>query len=326
MNDDNFPARITLYDRTNAAVLSLVTSEMPRLKDARRRNKYPDNPTFPKPASMPFEQVTIDGVTIRVSLSPAADKPTLVMLCPFPQSILAYAPIWEDLASNFNLYAYDIPGFGRSQGGLEFMTFKAQGDFLKRFVDHYDITNAHFLGPDVGMPSILYYVGTHSNTARSLIIGDGPAIAPSSNASVIRKMVNSSFWRLIFRIAGAGALVEAGNRICFVNYRPNETELSDYKMAYSGRVSTILEWFKGYPASLATVDPLLEKIQQPTLVFWGDEDAILFPDNGERIVKRMPNSEFKLFKDCGHFCYQDRHEQFRDMVVEWVNRQKTKRS
>jgi len=174
------------------------------------------------------------------------------------------------------------------------------------------------------MPSILYYVGTHSNTARSIIIGDGPAISPSSNASVIRKMVGSAFWRMIFRIAGAGALVEAGKQICYVNYHPNEIELSDYKKSYSGRVDTVLEWFKGYPSSLATVDPLLDNIQLPTLVFWGAEDAILFPDNGERIVERMPNSELRLIADCGHFSYQDRHEEFKNMVIEWIENQEAK--
>ncbi len=112
-------------------------------------------------------------------------------------------PIWADLASHYSLYAYDLPGFGRSDGGLSFMTFKSQGEFLNKFIEHFQITDAHLLGPDVGMPSILYYVGTYNNTVKSIIIGgDGPAIAPSSNASIIRKMVDSAFWRLIFRIAG----------------------------------------------------------------------------------------------------------------------------
>ena len=86
-----------------------------------------------------------------------------------------------------------------------------------------------------------------------------------------------------------------------------------------GRVGAVLKWFKGYPESLATVDPLLEEISLPTKVFWGDEDAILYPDNGERIVERMPNAQLHIFKDCGHFCYQDRYEEFRDMVIAWVD-------
>ena len=50
---------------------------------------------------------------------------------------VVYAPIRLDFASRYNLYAYDLPEFGRSEVGLEFMTFKSQGDFRKLFVEHF---------------------------------------------------------------------------------------------------------------------------------------------------------------------------------------------
>lgn len=320
MNKNESLSRVTLYDRINASTLSLVTSEMSRLNDVRKQNGYSSSPTFPEPPEMPLEYEKIGGIRIRYAHSKAEDKPRLVMLSPFPQSILAYAPIWSFLAERYDLYAFDLPGFGRSEGGMEFMTFKAQGDFLNKLLEHFNINDSHLLGPDVGMPAVLYYVGNYENTVKSILVGDGPAISPTSNASVIRKMVESAFWRMIFRIAGAGALIEAGRRICYVNYSPNEIELSDYKKSYTGRINPVLQWFKDYPASLATVDPLLDKIEKPTLVFWGDEDAILYVDNGERIHQRMKNSELHVFEKCGHFCYQDRADEFKAMVVDWISR------
>ena len=114
-------------------------------------------------------------------------------------------------------------------------------------------------------------------------------------------MVGSGFWRLVFIVAGNGALVQAGKEICYVNYVPNKYEMSDYKKAYHGKVSDTMKWFKDYPISLAQVDPLLEKITTPTKIFWGHDDAILYKDNGERLHKRMPNSELQIFENCGHF-------------------------
>jgi pimeloyl-ACP methyl ester carboxylesterase len=320
MSNDQRLSRITLYDKVNASTLALVTSEMSRLNEIREETGYSDTPTYTKPPEMDFQFADVGGVRIRYARSENPDKPTLVMLAPFPQSILAYAPIWSDLADKFNLFAFDMPGFGRSGGGVEFMTFEAQGRYLNVLLQYFNIDKAHLLGPDVGMPAIIYYVGKFSSDTKSIIVGDGPAISPSSNASVIRKMVDSAFWRMIFRIAGAGALVEAGRRICYVNYTPNEVELSDYKKSYSGRVSAVLQWFKDYPSSLETVDPLLDEIDLPTLIFWGDEDAILFPDNGERVHQRMKNSELKIFRQCGHFCYQDRAQEFTEMVIDWIGR------
>ncbi|MCA0892656.1 alpha/beta fold hydrolase [Microbulbifer agarilyticus] len=320
MKKSDAPSAINFFDRTNANILALVTPEIPRLNKVRKENDYSERPTFSAPPAMPLQYEIVHDVKIRYAHVGSSEKPTLVMLAPFPQSIIAYAPIWPLLAKEFHLYAFDMPGFGRSEGGKEFMNFSAQGDFLNSLIQHFKIENPHLLGPDVGMPAILYYAGTYDEKIASIIVGDGPAISPSSNASIIHKMVESPFWRLIFRIAGAGALVEAGRRICYVNYCPNDIELSDYKKSYSGRVSAALHWFKNYPESLATVDPLLESIASPTLLFWGDEDAILLPDNAVRIQKRMPNAKLHIFERCGHFCYQDRAEEFTAMVIDWIRK------
>ena len=313
---------INLYDKANAAILGLVTSEMPKLKKARKKNAYNNKkPTFEKPYEMPFSEVVIDGVKIRYAKSVIDDrKPTVVLLSPYPHSIMAFAPIWEILESKYNLWAYDMPGFGRSDIGYEFMTFKFQGKFLNKFLEHFEIKNSHIVGPDVGMPASLYYAGTFKTNINSIIIGDGPGISPSSNASLIRKMVGSGFWRLIFRIAGNGALVQAGKEVCYVNYVPNKYEMSDFKKSYKGKVAQTLKWFKNYPSNIKQVDPLLETIDIPTLIFWGDEDAILYADNGERIQKRIKNSKLKIFDNCGHFSYQDKYSEFAELVDNWIKK------
>jgi pimeloyl-ACP methyl ester carboxylesterase len=320
MSVRNKVEKISMFDRFNSSALMLLTSEYKTMEKMRRKNNYPSFPTFNTPDPMPLKFVNINGVDIRYAHAAAPDKPTLVLLSPFPQSIIAYAPIWSRLAKRYNLYAYDMPGFGGSEGGFEHMTFKAQGDFVKAFVDHFKIENAHFLGPDVGMPALLYYAGTHDNSVKSLLVGDGPAINPSSNASAIRKMANSGFWRTVFRATGSGALIQGCINICYTNYHPNKEEISDYIASYRERMPAVMQWFKDYQKSIETVDPLLEKIETPTKVFWGDQDAILYVDNGERLAERMPNAELTVFKDTGHFCYQDRHREFAEMVIEWITK------
>jgi hypothetical protein len=73
------------------------------------------------------------------------------MLCPLPQSIVAFEPIWHLLADRYQLLALDLPGFGGSEGGEEFMTFEAQGKFLNSFVAEMGLSSFHIIGPDVGM-------------------------------------------------------------------------------------------------------------------------------------------------------------------------------
>ena len=140
------------------------------------------------------------------------------MLCPLPQSIICYDQIWPMLADRFHLVALDLPGFGRSEGGTEVMTFDAQSRFVDAFVRELDLSDIHIIGPDVGMPVALHYVIHRDHRARSLIVGDGPCVVPTANGSIIDKAVGSSFWRTVFKVAGAGAFVEGAVRLAYVNY------------------------------------------------------------------------------------------------------------
>jgi pimeloyl-ACP methyl ester carboxylesterase len=311
---------LNVFDHLSAGALMVATPEFFQLRKIRASNGYDrDKPTFSTPNPMPFEMVEVAGQQARIARHANPGKPLVMLLTPLPQSILAFAPIWPVLAEHFELFAYDLPGFGRSSGGAEFMTFKAQGTFLKAVIDHFGLADMHIVAPDVGMPAAVYYTGTFETSVRSLIIGDGPAIAPSTNGSLIGKLGFSRLWPLIIGNVGPGALVEAGNQIGYTTYVPNTAEIADYKASYRGRMKTVLDWFRNYPDSLATVDPLLDGLQTPTLVFWGGEDKILPVDNGIRLVERLPNSRLNVFSGAGHFSYQDAHASFAKMVIDWIS-------
>ena len=151
---------------------------------------------------MPLEYVTIDDIKMSMAQSIISpDKPTIILLSTFPHSIVAYSPIWDILKSDFNIYAYDMPGFGGSETRETFMSFEFQGKFLDSFLHHFDIKRPHIVAPDVAMPTAISYIGNHKNDVASLMIGDGPAILPGSNSSIIKKMTLSSFWRCMFVVA-----------------------------------------------------------------------------------------------------------------------------
>ena len=263
--------------------------------------------------------MSIAGVKVRYASAGKSDGPTALLLSPLPQSILAFNPIWDRLAERCRLVALDLPGFGRSEGGSEFMTFRAQGDFLHAFINQLGLTNVHIVGPDIGMPAALHYVIHSEHKAASLVIGDGPGVAPSSNGSVIDKMVHSAFWRMAFRAAGAQAFVAAGNALGYVNYAPSYAEVADYVASYTGRIGSVTQWFAKYPENLASLDAYLANIDLPIKIFWGEMDQFLFVDNGRRLHERLPRSALTIFPRCGHFSHQDKSDDFVQMVLEWVS-------
>jgi pimeloyl-ACP methyl ester carboxylesterase len=308
---------IGAFGKLNAGVLLTVTPEYRQIKSAQvagagRAQERPAN------SSVQALYRTIDGLKVRYAEGGKGDGPLVVLLCPLPQSILCYDPIWNRLGEHCRLVALDLPGFGRSEGGREAMSFAAQSAFLNKFVQAMDLADMHIVGPDVGMAVALHYVIHREHRAASLIIGDGPGILPTNNGSIINKAVDSAFWRLVFQVAGAQAFVEGAYRLACVNYVPSAMEVADYVASYDGRIAPITHWFKTYPENLATVDPHLADVDLPVQVFWGDLDVFLLPDNGERLQQRLKRGRLKIFERCGHFSYQDKADEFAEMVLDWV--------
>ena len=309
---------IGFMGKMNAGVLLAVTPEYSQIKTIHRAGAGRAE-SRPANLTMQPEYRTIGGTRIRFATGGRQDGPVVLLLCPLPQSILCYDPIWTILQDHCRLVAVDLPGFGRSEGGMEYMSFKAQGDFVEKFVNELGLEDVHVVGPDVGMAAALHYVIHHDHKAASILVGDGPGIVPSSNGSIINKAVDSAFWRMMFQVVGAQAFVEGGYRLACVDYIPCNDEVADYVASYDGRLGPITYWFKTYPENLATVDPYLDDLDLPTQIFWGDRDIFLLVDNGERLNGRMKRSQLKVFEDCGHFSYQDRPDEFAAMVLDWVN-------
>lgn len=316
--------KINLYDKFNAAFVNLITPEMSDLNKVRKQNNYSKEPTLERPFDMPLEFISIDGVQIRMakSIVDSQSRETIVLLSAFPHTIIAYSPIWETLKKDYNLYAYDLPGFGGSETSSEYMSFEFQGKFLNSFLTHFDIENSHLVAPDVGMASALAYVINHENKVKSLMIGDGPAALPTSEPSIMKKMVHSGFWRTMFVVAGSGALIESAKNLGNVRYVPNKYEISDYKKSHKGKVANCMQWFKKYPKDLIDIDRNLKDIQIPTKIFWGEHEAILHTKNAENLHSRLPNSELEVFDNCGHFVYQDDYHRFIKLIKSWVDNHK----
>lgn len=65
---------------------------------------------------------------------------------------------------------------------------------------------------------------------------------------------------------------------------------------------------RGFPASS------LEKIQAPTLVVHGREDAVVPPECGYLIANSVPNADLYLFGRCGHWVQVERAASFSAIV------------
>ncbi len=129
----NTKKTIGFLDNLNASLLTTVTPEYNQFKKVQKSNlgsvRFDASKNMIKP-----EYLTIDEVKVRYAEGGKKDGAVVLLLNPLPHSIICFNPIWEKLGKHFRLVALDLPGFGQSEGGLEFMNFEAQGIFLDKFI------------------------------------------------------------------------------------------------------------------------------------------------------------------------------------------------
>jgi pimeloyl-ACP methyl ester carboxylesterase len=55
-------------------------------------------------------------------------------------------------------------------------------------------------------------------------------------------------------------------------------------------------------------------VQQPTLIVWGEEDAVIPIHCGEALYNSILNSRFVVLKNCGHVPQEEKPELFTALV------------
>src|SRR6516164_6304337 len=116
---------------------------------------------------------TVAGVRIRYADTGGPHQPTVVLTSPWPESLLAFAPMWASLAEHARLFAVDLPGFGASERREDLLSPRAMGEFLAQLIAEADLGRAHLLAPDVGCAAALFAAAAHPERIAGLIVGEG---------------------------------------------------------------------------------------------------------------------------------------------------------
>jgi pimeloyl-ACP methyl ester carboxylesterase len=266
------------------------------------------------PIQMQFR--VIDGLSVRFAESEDRDEHAL-LLSPWPESLLAFEPTWEQLAAHTHLVAIDLPGFGHSQRRDALLSPKAMGEFIITAADTFGLTAPHVVGPDIGTAAALFAAAAHPGRLRSLVVGSGGAAVPLQLGSVLKDWVAApdldSFRRADPRQIVAGALSD------IERYALPDAVREDYLSSYEGdRMVESMRYVRAYPAELPVLRDLLPGIRTPVQIIAGARDPAVPPVNAEFLHARLPHSKLDLL-DVGHFTWEDAAGQYAALVTAWWN-------
>jgi non-heme chloroperoxidase len=227
----------------------------------------------------------------------------LILLHGYSDSWFSYSRVLRGLARNYRAYALDLRGHGDSDRPATGYAMRDMAADVIAFMDAKGIARATVVGHSMGS-FVAQQVAARwpERLARLVLIGSGTTprnilgIAELASAvSSLRDPVPSEFARE-FQLSTI--------------YRPVPAEFLDEAVAVSLKLPARV-WREAMTGMLATgPEARLGGSRVPTLILWGDRDAVFERSEQDALLAAVPSAVLKVYPETGHALHWERPEEF----------------
>jgi pimeloyl-ACP methyl ester carboxylesterase len=199
----------------------------------------------------------------------------------------------EDLARQFRVYVVDLVGFGNSRNGHPFALGEA-AEHLARWMEQLGLERAALVGHSMGGHIAAELAAEHPHLVERLILVDA-AVLPFEQSYIAHTL---------------SMLREA---------RQMPMSFLPVLLGDSLRAGIATLWKAATDLLAADLRPKLARIIAPTLVIWGEKDAIIPLEFGKRLSRYLRYDELVIIKRAGHNPMWDCPRAFNQVVAEFLH-------
>jgi 2-hydroxy-6-oxonona-2,4-dienedioate hydrolase len=198
------------------------------------------------------------------------------------------------------LFELDI--FHTSVGGLE--------RHVHRFIETMGYNNIHLMGNSLGGHVALVHVLKHPERIKSLILTGSSGLFENGMGDTYPKRGDYEY-------------IKKKTEMTFYDPGTATKELVDEVFEITNnRLKVIKIIALAKSAIRNNLGEELAKIQQPTLLIWGNNDIITPPFVGEEFHKLIPNSELYFIDKCGHAPMMEVPDEFNQLLDKFLMKQR----
>jgi 4,5:9,10-diseco-3-hydroxy-5,9,17-trioxoandrosta-1(10),2-diene-4-oate hydrolase len=251
---------------------------------------------------------------------------TLILIHGFGASVEIWQHnIWA-LSQQHRVYALDLVGFGRTDkppGPYDPPVFIR---FMDDFMNALDIRSASLVGLSLGGGIALKYAVDFPNKVEKLVLVDSAGLGPKVILSL----------RLMSLPFVGELMTRPSRKQAYLFFKPAVYDSAPLKGAFSdlyfelfsmpGAQSALLRVlrsmcniFGAKKESLKLIGPELDKVTAQTLIVWGRQDAVIPIDYAYLAKSKLPNSQLRIFEQCGHMPNFEKPDEFNESVLEFLS-------
>jgi pimeloyl-ACP methyl ester carboxylesterase len=253
-----------------------------------------------------------EGLPIFYHLTERSEE-VLLCLHGFPASSFDYHKIWDDLAREFAVLSFDLPGYGFSAkpDDFDYTTFR-QTDVLESLLEHLQIRRIHILAHDYGNTITQELLARIEEAPRTFTIETicmlNGALFPETHRPILaQKLLISPLGFLFGRLISDTIFKKNLATVFGAQTQPTAEELADFAALFNfNRGKRIAHKLIRYMSERARFRTrwvgALERMRQPFRMINGLDDRV----SGAHLVKRfrelVPHQpDIIELENIGHF-------------------------
>ncbi|MBI3288582.1 MAG: alpha/beta fold hydrolase [Elusimicrobia bacterium] len=215
------------------------------------------------------------------------------------------------LSDRYEVFAPDLPGFGRSEKPRDFdYSLHGLHTWILKFMDHFGLKSARFVGNSMGGVLALWTaMEAPQRVERMALLGtpayveNRPRVLWPLSWPVIGRLYEWALGETVVRFISKSTFVDQS--------KVNDELVTEYGLALrtaAGRRAMAQFVRCAIPSDHRERIKRYRDVRHPVLVLVGDHDHMVGRMGGERLVKDLPNARFCFLDRCGHAPQEDAPE------------------
>ncbi|GJG98427.1 alpha/beta fold hydrolase [Cupriavidus pauculus] len=251
----------------------------------------------------------------RMVVSPTQAKGTVLFLHGFPETMLAWKEAAATLGRDFEVHAFDWPGYGdSSRPPADQFSYapRAYADVLQRYIDKAGIDRQRLViyATDIGaLPALLAAID-RPDIAHTIIVGDfAPfnrpqymqerlqAMKDPKSAPVVRKVFNDTRDEILQNAFTRG-LPDVARYELSAEYRADMAR--GWQNGSLTSADAFYHYYSHFTRDQDAFEAALDRLKTPVKVVWGERDIFITPGMGAEFAARA-NAPLHVLPGVGHY-------------------------
>jgi pimeloyl-ACP methyl ester carboxylesterase len=221
-----------------------------------------------------------------------------------------WQPYHEDLAAEYTVYVPSQPGFNGTEGPGWAKTINDVAQFNHMFIEALSLQNIVLMGSSMGGWVSAEMAAMDDHNIDALILVDAAGIKPVQGQIAEIFMVSADT-RLQQRFHDPSQVE---------NYENYVRELSpeEQLVVHSNAITASQLCWRPYLHN-PSLPHYLARVDTPTLIVWGREDAIIPVECGHQFQQAINGSQLYIVDNCGHSPAIEKRSEFVSAVTTFLN-------